>query len=89
MITYQKLPIKKEKQVLKQSDWINEEVFTEQEVQYYKVTKTKEVVEEDITTLENFENIILALQEKKQKFITEIDAEIQKNQEIVNELKKL
>ena len=89
MITYIKLPLTKEKTILKQSDWVTDEVFVETEVQYYKISKTEEVIEEDTTTIENFENIILALQEKKNQFVLDIDEKIKKNQDIIDELRKL
>jgi hypothetical protein len=47
------------------------------------------VIEEDTTTIENFENIILALQEKKNQFVLDIDEKIKKNQDIIDELRKL
>lgn len=89
MKTFEKLKPQKVKQVLKANDWSFTEVVTEETVQYFKIIETKEIVEENITTLENFESIVVSLEEKKQKLIEEIDAEIALNQEIINELKKL
>lgn len=89
MKTYEKLAPQKITQVLKTKDWLNEKITTEENVQYFKIIETKEIVEENITTLENFELMVASLEEKKQIFIQEVDAEIAIYQETINELKKL
>lgn len=89
MKTFEKLKPQTVKQITKQATDTEEEEFIEETVQYYKVIEKKEVVEENITTLENFVEVIRLLEEKKQKLIEEIDAEIAYNQEILDWLKKL
>ncbi len=89
MKTFEKLKPQTVKQITKLATEKEPEEFIEETVQYYKVIETKEVVEENITTLENFVEVIRLLEEKKQKLVEEIDAEIAYNQNILTELKKL
>jgi len=89
MKTFEKLQPQTLKQITKVATDTEDEKFIEETIQYYKVIETKEVVEENITTLENFVEVIRLLEEKKQKLVEEIDAEIAYNQNILTELKKL
>jgi hypothetical protein len=85
MKTYNKLPLQTEMRTINGSVNKVEEVS----VQYYEIIETTEVVEKEITTLENFVAMIADLEEKKIDFSDKTDKKIKKYQSIINELKKL